>query len=132
MKELSTNILIVCLLSVFFGCNSFSSSLADQNPDSLYFHDVTSTHFPLDPEAHILNPVLVDIDGDGDLDVIMALEMDYNRLYLNDGNGKFTWMKDVFSKVKNDTEHVRIADFDNDGNWDVFSYPKTIKIMSTI
>src|SRR5690606_7225848 len=41
------------------------------------------------------------------------------RLYLNDGTGKFTWMKVAFSNVKHDTEHVRIADFDNDGNVDV-------------
>lgn len=119
MKQLSTYILIISSSFFIFGCSGFSSSLADQNPDSLYFDDVTSTHFPQDPEAHILNPILVDIDGDGDLDVIMALEMDANRLYLNDGSGKFIWMKGAFSDVKHDTEHVRVADFDGDGNWDV-------------
>lgn len=119
MKKLSTYILIAVLSFLIFGCNGFSSSFADENPDSLYFDDITSTHFPIDSEAHILNPILVDIDGDGDLDVIMALELDVNRLYLNNGNGEFTWMKGVFSDVKHDTEHVRIADFDNDGNWDV-------------
>ena len=96
-----------------------ASSSADKNPDSLYFKDVTSTHFPIDPKAHILNPILVDIDGDGDLDVIMALELDVNRLYLNDGNGKFTPVPNAFSNVKHDTEHVRVADFDRDGNLDV-------------
>jgi hypothetical protein len=120
MKKFPTFILLITLLLVFSGCiGSLSSSLPDKNPDSLYFQDVTSTHFPQDPEAHILNPVLVDIDGDGDLDVIMALEVDVNRLYLNDGTGKFTWVPNVFSDVKYDTEHVRIADFDKDGNIDV-------------
>ncbi len=119
MKKDSTLILITLMSFMGFGCiSSSSSSIADANPDSLYFDDVTSTHFPQDPDAHILNPVLIDIDKDGDLDVIMALEVDYNRLYLNDGNGKFTWMKGAFSNVKHDTEHVRIADFDIDGNWD--------------
>jgi len=121
MKKPSISILIATLLLFFFSCkgSSSNSSLSGKNPDSLYFQDVTSTHFPQDPEAHILNPILVDIDGDGDLDVIMALEMDVNRLYLNDGHGKFTWVKDAFSDVKHDTEHVRVADFDNDGKLDV-------------
>lgn len=119
MKELSTYILFILSSFFVFGCSGLSSSLAHQNPDSLYFDDVTSTHFPQDAEAHILNPILVDIDDDGDLDAIMALEVDANRLYLNDGNGKFTWMKGAFSDVKHDTEHVRVADFDGDGNWDV-------------
>jgi hypothetical protein len=120
MKKLPIFIVPLTLLVFFFGCaNSSSSSLPDKNPDSLYFQDVTDTHFPLDPEAHILNPILVDIDGDGDLDVIMALELDVNRLYLNDGSGRFTWVPNTFSNVKHDTEHIRIADFDNDGNIDV-------------
>jgi len=114
-------ILTITMLLVFFSCmsSSSSSSLPEKNPDSLYFDDVTDTHLPVDPEAHILNPLLVDIDGDGDLDAVMALEVDVNRLYLNDGNGKFTPVPNAFSNVKHDTEHVRVADFDNDGNLDV-------------
>jgi len=121
MKRSSSVILIIPLVLFFYSCKGFlsKSSLVDKNPDSLYFQDATDTHFPHDPKAHILNPILVDIDGDGDLDVIMALEMDANRLYINDGNGKFTWVKNAFSNVKHDTEHVRVADFDNDGKLDV-------------
>lgn len=99
--------------------NSTSSNPVVQSSDSLYFIDVTETHFIHDPEAHVLNPYLVDVNGDGFLDVVMALELDENRLYLNDGTGKFTWVKNTFSPVKNDTEHVRVADFDGDGNIDV-------------
>lgn len=113
-------VLILAAVFVFQGCKGSSSrSLVTKNPDSLYFQDMTDTHFPKDPTAHVLNPVLVDIDGDGDLDVIMAMEADENRLYLNDGNGKFTWKKNAFSPVKHDTEHVRVVDVDNDGKLDV-------------
>ena len=86
--------------------------------ETSYFHDVTATHVPHDPEAHILEVALADIDGDGDLDVIAALEADENRLYLNDGRGKLTWKKDVFKTAKHDSEHVRVVDFDGDSHLD--------------
>src|SRR5690606_41695369 len=102
------------LLSVllFYACSGYSQQ---QDSARFYFDDVTDTHIPLDPEAHALNPLLVDVDGDGDLDAVLAMELDENRLYLNDGKGKFTWKKNVFSAVKHDTEHVRVADFSQDG-----------------
>ena len=87
--------------------------------ETAYFHDVTATHVPTDPEAHILEVAFADVDGDGDLDVICALESDENRLYLNDGTGMLSWQKGVFKAAKHDTEHVRTADFDGDGHIDV-------------
>lgn len=95
---------------------------ATTSPDSTetrYFKDVTTTHVPQYPNAHILEVAFADVDGDGDLDVIAALEGDENRLYLNDGTGKLTWKKGVFKAAKHDTEHVRVADFDGDGHIDV-------------
>lgn len=86
---------------------------------TLYFDDVTPTHLPQDANLHSLDAAFTDVDNDGDLDIIIAVENDANRLYLNDGAGKFTWKKDVFSAAKNDTEHVRLADFNDDGKLDV-------------
>lgn len=89
-----------------------------QSVETKYFKDVTSTHVPQDAEAHALDVALVDVNGDGHLDAILALEALPNRLYLNDGTGKFTWKKGVFAEKKHDTEHVRMADFDQDGSVD--------------
>lgn len=104
---------LACLLSTTISCSP------PKKTEINYFQDVTDTHVPHDPDAHILEVAFMDVDGDGDLDVIAALEADENRLYLNDGNGKLTWKKGVFKAAKHDTEHVRVADFDGDGHMDV-------------
>ncbi|MES2454892.1 MAG: VCBS repeat-containing protein [Bacteroidota bacterium] len=89
-----------------------------QKTETKYFNDVTTSHMPIDPESHPLDVVLADVDKDGDLDAVLALENLPNRLYLNDGTGKFTWKKGVFAEKSHDTEHVRKGDFDKDGNLD--------------
>ncbi len=124
MKTLLLNLAVCTMICILFACNTSSSSTrsnidGQQTDDSLLFTDVTDTHFPIAPELHILNPLLVDVDGDGDLDAVCGVELDVNRLYLNDGTGKFTWKRGVFSDVKYDTEHVRSADFNQDGHIDL-------------
>lgn len=81
-------------------------------------HDVTATHVPSAPTLHALDIALADVDGDGDLDAVLAVEGAANRLYLNDGQGRFSWKQGVFGTVKRDTEHVRTADFNRDGHAD--------------
>lgn len=98
---------------------TWSCESPQQHVETDYFRDVTATHVPLDPEAHILEVAFADVDGDGDLDVIAALEADENRLYLNDGSGKLAWKKGIFKAAKHDSEHVRVVDFDGDDQLDV-------------
>lgn len=96
----------------------FAESSA-QSTETKYFKDVTATNIPIDPEAHPLDVVLVDVNGDKHLDAVLAMENAPNRLYLNDGKGVFTWKKGVFAEKNHDTEHVRAGDFDKDGNLDL-------------
>ncbi|MBM0105272.1 VCBS repeat-containing protein [Steroidobacter sp. S1-65] len=86
---------------------------------SSVFVDATATHVPSAPELHALDAAFVDVDQDGDLDVILAVEGDVNRLYINDGKARLTWRQGVFGKVAHDTEHVLSADFNRDGIADV-------------
>jgi hypothetical protein len=81
--------------------------------------DVTATHLPQAPELHALDIALADFDRDGDLDAALAVEGDVNRLYVNDGHGRFEWRQGAFGAQPHDTEHVRAADFDGDGHMDV-------------
>lgn len=91
---------------------------AQQPATPTLLRDVTATHVPSAPTLHALDIALADVDGDGDLDAVLAVEGEANRLYINDGRGRFTWKQGAFGSVKRDTEHVRTADFNRDGHAD--------------
>lgn len=97
------------------------AALAQSGPQSASaaFVDATATHVPEAEELHALDAAFVDVDGDGDLDVVLAVEGDVNRLYLNDGKARLSWRQGAFGTVAHDTEHVLSADFDRDGHADV-------------
>lgn len=86
---------------------------------SAAFVDATSTHVPTSPSLHATDSVMIDVDKDGDLDVVVSVELGVNRLYINDGSGRLTYKPDAFGTTIHDSEHVRAADFDGDGNMDV-------------
>lgn len=86
---------------------------------SYMYKDVTATHVPSAPSLHGLDAVMIDVDKDGDLDVVLAVEYGANRLYVNDGSGHLTYKEGVFGNRRSDAEHVRSADFNNDGIMDI-------------
>jgi len=94
------------------------------------FHDASATHLPsiaLQP-ANSMDAKIVDIDDDGDLDIVVAVEFLKNMILVNDGNGKFSdgsgLLPDKVAKLAttpypyypyHDSEDVVVADFDKDG-----------------
>jgi uncharacterized protein YuzE len=86
---------------------------------SAAYIDATATHVPQAETLHALDAAFVDVDRDGDLDVILAVEGDVNRLYLNDGKARLSWRREAFGSVAHDTEHVLSTDFNRDGFADV-------------
>jgi hypothetical protein len=116
-KKLHTVVAFLWFISCF---NAAAQSTASSTAtETKFFKDVTTSHLPIDPEAHPLDVVLIDVNGDKHLDAVLAMEGAPNRLYLNDGKGVFTWMKNIFADKSHDTEHVRAGDFDKDGNLDL-------------
>ena len=69
-------------------------------------------------EAPCMDVELADLDGDGDLDVVLALEGPANILLENDG-GSFTHREAGFVD-RTDSEHAQAADLDGDGRTDLF------------
>lgn len=62
---------------------------------------------------------LVDLDGDGDLDVILSNDApDPKVIYLNDGKGHFV-PGGTYGRPEWDTRNVAVADLDGDGQRDI-------------
>jgi hypothetical protein len=83
------------------------------------YEDVTATHLPV-LDGPSMDAGLADIDGDGDLDVVLAVEWERNRILINNGHGVFSDESESrlpFSGF--DSEDVGIADVDGDGDLDL-------------
>jgi len=93
-------------------------SLIPEKPGSGWV-DATAPNVPIAPSLHATDSVFIDVDHDGDLDVVISVEHGVNRLYRNDGGGKLTYVRDAFGTRMHDSEHVRAADFNGDGHMDV-------------
>ncbi|HEY1009180.1 MAG TPA: VCBS repeat-containing protein [Daejeonella sp.] len=106
----------IVVLGTYIAC--IPSTQTPSANSTAYFNDVTATHLPQAPKLHSLDAAFGDVDMDGDLDIVIAVENDVNRLYLNDGSGKFTRKEGVFRGIKADSEHVRLTDFNDDGKLD--------------
>lgn len=109
------------VLAAVCGVAAVWSQVAASQPSSASaaFLDATATHVPRAEKLHALDAEFVDVDQDRDLDVVLAVEGDVNRLYLNDGKGRLSWRQKTFGTVAHDTEHVLSADFNRDGFADV-------------
>jgi len=114
-------------LDLVFGNSITSQSGSGQN--RLYlndgrgrFTDVTASQLPVakDPTYAV---ELADVDGDRDLDLLVGNLYGngptQNRLYLNDGKGKFTDATRQLPAVPEATRALAVGDVDGDGDLDV-------------
>lgn len=92
------------------------------DPDTTaIFQNVSSSNLPSGLSGTTQKAKAADLDGDGDLDLALAIPFAANKILLNDGSAGFT---DVSSNrlpaQDSDSQNLAIADFDNDGNLDLF------------
>lgn len=84
-----------------------------------HFIDGSVTHLP-QGDAQAEGVALADIDGDGDLDAVLASPAHPNRLLINDGSGHFADQSHRLElKVPMETREVHVADLTGDGRPDV-------------
>ena len=68
-----------------------------------------------------VSPAMADVDGDGDLDIYVCNYDFPNRLWLNDGHGKFTECAAAAGVAfAGPSQNAYFADFDGDGDLDLF------------
>jgi len=114
-----------------------SAACAQEAQDtSIRFANVTDTHMPKAPPQGLasMDAEAVDIDDDGDLDLVVPQEWRANRILINDGAGAFVARSAPFPDPKSDelvrpetapkglqkdTEDVSILDLNGDGIRDI-------------
>ena len=108
---------------------------AEGNPGTIYIQQPDGSF--KDSNTNLFNPrytdadaVFLDADGDGDSDlyVVSGGYNDYSpkdpalqdRLYINDGGGKFSLSPDALPTMLVSKSTVAVVDFDHDGDVDLF------------
>ncbi len=85
-----------------------------------YFSDLSGNLPPATATSPTMDVAAIDIDGDNDLDILIANEFSPNLLLLNDGGGRFSDVSAARLPQRNfDSEDIAVADFDRDGDLDI-------------
>ncbi len=128
-QNTNTMILQLCIpmlqLVLLLGCNSSSDNSSTQQPppnnQTPAFNNASQTNLnssnlgnnSMDGEA-------LDIDNDGDIDLILAMEFRRNVILINDGTGVLNDESNArFPNTVHDSEDIAIADYDKDGDLDI-------------
>jgi hypothetical protein len=100
-------------------CGHAATSQPEPSHAEPWFRDASATSLPAaSREGRTMEARAADLDGDGDLDLLLAKEWAQNVLLLNDGRGVFTDASDRLPKARHDSEDIAVADFDRDGDLD--------------
>lgn len=108
---------------LFINCSSSqkSSNAADGSTKAKPFRNVTSTHLKSSNLGrNTMDGQVIDIDNDGDLDLVLAIEYRPNVILINNGKGVLTdESAQRLPRNNHDSEDIAIADFDGDGDPDI-------------
>ena len=72
------------------------------------------------PDVICTGVTLVDVDGDGDSDLLITGVQSGTRLFFNDGKGQFVHAEDSGLDGQGTTTSMALADVDRDGDLDLY------------
>lgn len=114
---------------VIGGSTGYPFSVFFQSAEGVFRSDDQRLSRDVNKEEEDASLLLFDADGDQDLDLyVVSGSMEHpagkdayqDRLYFNNGKGKFTLVADGLPDTKTSGSCVRAADFDRDGDLDLF------------
>ena len=108
------------LVDVYF-CGLDTTNVLYKNLGNWRFEDITEQAGVACPDRFSTGCTFADLDGDGDLDLLVTALGGPNACFLNDGTGKFTEITEQAGfQSENGSTSLALADIDNDGDLDVY------------
>ncbi|MBX3732824.1 MAG: VCBS repeat-containing protein, partial [Verrucomicrobiae bacterium] len=101
-------------------CGLGSDNVLYRNRGGWRFEDITAAAGVGCPGQFSTGAVLVDVDGDGDLDLLVNSLGGGTRLWMNDGRGRFTESRNSGLQTRGGSHSLALADVDGDGDLDLY------------
>src|SRR5436190_14660097 len=106
------------LVDLYF-CGLDNSNVLYRNLGNWKFDDITARAGVACPNLDATGAAFADLDGDGDLDLIVNTVRGGTHVFLNDGKGRFTENADVLNRGRG-AMSLALADIDGDGYLDLY------------
>src|SRR5881296_1102865 len=107
------------LVDLYF-CGLDNNNVLYRNRGNWKFEDVTASADVACSNQYSTGAVFADVDGDGDLDLLVNALGGGTRLFLNDGAGHFTEATNCGLARKFGPTSMALADIDGDGDLDLY------------
>ncbi len=94
---------------------------SDPGDETPYYENVSSSNLPSELNFQTNTAKAVDINNDENLDLVLAIGLQSNKILINDGDGLFSDETSNRLTTQNfNSQDIAIADFNTDGNLDLF------------